>query len=147
MAAHKVRDSASSLQAGEEEPGAAHVNADSPVRAGQNYKLSLPQLDFLLLCARTLFRGRALCGPGLPELTAMEDRGDGCLQVFRRMTKALSISELPACFLRSESPLIGDRTFHLIRGRRSWKEDLGASISTWARQSPPGEGERKASVN
>lgn len=58
VAAHKVCDSALSLQAVGEEPGAAHMSADSP--AGQpESQAVLPQHSFLFLCAQTVFRGRA----------------------------------------------------------------------------------------
>lgn len=46
-----------------EEPEAAHMNADSPVRAGQNYKLSCPSEAF---SCRVLGQGLGeglLCGP------------------------------------------------------------------------------------
>lgn len=57
-APHKVRDSVFSLQAGGEEPGAAHMNADT--RQGRpELQAVLPHLGFLLLRARPVFRGRA----------------------------------------------------------------------------------------
>ena len=69
--------------------GAAHMNADSPGRADQNYKLSYPSQAFSCCKLGWCLGEGLLCGPGLPEFTAVEDTGDGCLQVFRRMTKDL----------------------------------------------------------
>lgn len=46
-----------------EEPVAAHMNADSPIRAGQNYKLSFPSTAFSCCVLRQGLREGLLCGP------------------------------------------------------------------------------------
>lgn len=66
---------------------------------------------------RQCLGGELLCGAGLHEFAAVEDRGDGRLQVLRSLTKDLNISELPSAhFLKSEERLIVDEASHFIRG-------------------------------
>lgn len=45
------------------EPGAPHMNADSPVRAGQNYKLSCPRTAFSCCVLGQGLGEGLLCGP------------------------------------------------------------------------------------